>query len=133
MDGAPELFVRALVGLAAGYGAEDDEGFGAADDGGGEGRVDGVVGEVLLAGEEAQEGAALEGDVVADSAAEHGVGGFEGVESGADGGWGGDFDLYFVAGDAGQGAEVGREFDADGGHLRDKNRSRFPCMFRFEA
>ncbi len=70
----------------------------------------------MLTGEEAEEGAALEGDLVADGAAQHGVGGFEGVEGGADGGRGGDFDVYFVAGDAGEGAEVGGEFNADGGH-----------------
>jgi len=38
------------------------------------------VRDVFHVGEEAQEGAALEGDVVADGAAELGVEGFEGVE-----------------------------------------------------
>jgi hypothetical protein len=42
------------------------------------------VGKIFLAGEEAEEGAALLGDVVADCALQHGIAGFEGVEDGAD-------------------------------------------------
>ena len=38
------------------------------------------MGEVLLTGEEAQEGAALLGVVVADGAAQHGIAGFERVQ-----------------------------------------------------
>ena len=99
--------------LAAGYCAEDDQGFGAVEDGGGEWGVGWVVGDVLLAGEEAEEGSAFEGNLVADGAAEGWVGGFQGVEGGADGGFGGDFEVYLMGGDAGEGAEVGGEFDAD--------------------
>ena len=39
--------------------------------------------QVLLAGEEAQEGAAFVGDLIANGPAEHGIAGFEGVEEGA--------------------------------------------------
>ena len=75
--------------LAAGNGAEDDEGLVAVCDGGGEFCVGGVVGPVFFADEEAQEGTALFGGVVADGAAELGVGVLEGVEDGAEGdGWG---------------------------------------------
>ena len=54
-------------------------------DGGGEFCVGGVVGPVFFADEEAEEWAALFGGVVADGAAELGIGLFEGVEDGAEG------------------------------------------------
>lgn len=41
------------------------------------------MGEVLFAGEKAEEGAALQGDVVADGAAKDGIAGFERIEDGA--------------------------------------------------
>ena len=62
---------------APGDGAEDDERLGALGDGGGEGGVRGVVGEVLGAGEEADEGSALVGHVVADRAAEDRLAGLQ--------------------------------------------------------
>ena len=71
---------------------------------------------VFFAYEEAQEGAALVGGVVADGAAEHGVTGFERVECGAEGDGGGDVECGFVAGEAGEAAKVQGEFDADQGH-----------------
>ncbi len=69
--------------------------------------------EVLLAGEEAEEGATLEGGVVPDGAAEVGVTGFEGVEglTKGDGGW--DFELDFVGSGLGEGAQMRGELDAD--------------------
>ena len=72
------------------------------------------MGEVLLAGEETQEGTALPGVMISDSSAERGVAGFEGVEDGTLGDGAldleGNFTRYFR-----EGAEVGGEFYADGG------------------
>ncbi len=89
--------------LAAGDGAEDDEGFFAFENGGGEGCIGGLVGDVFHVGEEAQEGAAFEGDVVADGAAELGVEGFEGVEGLGECGGVGDVEGDLVAADVGVG------------------------------
>ena len=75
-------------------------------------RVGRVVGEILLAGVEADEVAPLAGGVVADGAAEHGVAGFEGVEDGAQRDGSGDVELHF-AGDAGEGFQVVGDDDAD--------------------
>ena len=102
--------------LAAGNGAEDDEGLVAVCDGGGEFCVGGVVGPVFFADEEAQEGTALFGGVVADGAAELGVGLFEGVEDGAEGDGCGNVEGELVARDVGETAEVEWEIDAEGGH-----------------
>jgi hypothetical protein len=49
-------------------------------DGEGERLVGRVVGEVFFTGEEAQKGTALDGDVVADGSAQHGIAGFERIE-----------------------------------------------------
>ncbi len=76
--------------LAARDGTEDDEGLFAFEDGGGEWGAGGLVRDVFHIGEEAQEGTAFEGDVVADGAAELGVEGFEGVEGLGEGDGGGD-------------------------------------------
>lgn len=71
------------------------------------------MGEVLFAGKEAEEGSALLGGVVADGSAEHGVGGFDGVEDGALGC--GSFDLNaHLALDTGQSTKVRGEEDPDG-------------------
>lgn len=69
--------------LAAGDGPDDHERLGAGSDLLGKRRVQGLMGNVFFAGEEAQERAALLGDVVADGAAEHGITGFEGIQNGA--------------------------------------------------
>lgn len=100
--------------LTAGDGAYDEEGFGAVGNGWREGRVGGGERIVFGAGEEAKEGTALEGAVIADGAAEHGVLGLKGVENGARGDGGGDFDLDFGA-DAGESAEMGGQSNADHG------------------
>ena len=77
--------------LAAGYGADYQEGFFACDDIGGERGVPGFVGEVFGAGEEAEEWAALQGIVVADGAAEHGIAGFQFIQDRAKSWWNGEF------------------------------------------
>jgi len=99
--------------LASGNGSEDDEGFAGGEDGFGEGCVGGEVGPVFFADEEAEEGAALLGDVVADGVAEHGVAGLEGVEDGGDGGGGGNVEGGLVGGEIGEAAEMDGEIDAD--------------------
>src|SRR5438270_13632569 len=71
----------ATIESAAGHGADDHEGFFADDDLEGEGGIGRFVGEVLLAGEEADEGATTQCAVVADGAAQHRVGGLGRVES----------------------------------------------------
>ena len=62
------------------HGAKHDERLGTVGDGVGEGSVGRVVGEVLLAGEETDEGAALLRDVIADGPAQHGIARLQGVE-----------------------------------------------------
>jgi hypothetical protein len=76
------------------------------------GSVGGFVRDVFGAGEKAEEGAALEGDVIADGAAEHGVGGLESVEGGTKS----DRALHVegdFAADVGEGAKVRGKYDAD--------------------
>jgi hypothetical protein len=116
---------RELLMLTAGNGPYDQQGFRAGGDGVGELGVGQVVGEVLFAGEEADERAALLGDVVADCAAEHGVAGLEGVEGGAQGGGAGDVKMHLAV-DVGQDAQVLGEDDADHDHLDvlDRNRNK---------
>jgi len=111
---------RATAGLlAAGDGSEDDEGFATFEDGHGEFGVGGLVREVFVAGEEAQEGTTEAGLLVADGAAEHGVLEFEGVEEGSLGYGFVDCD-FSKAGDVCEVAEVGGEFELDSvlGHFR---------------
>ena len=104
------------MALAAGDGGDDVEGFGAAGDFFGEGDVGGVVGEVLIAGVEADHGAAFEGGVVAEGAGEGGEFLFEGVEDAGGGDRGIELELDFAL-DVGEGAEVDGEDDADHGSL----------------
>src|SRR5215469_14056530 len=63
-----------------GDGAEDDKGLLARRDGIGQRSVGGVMREVLLAGEEAQESATLQRAVVANGPAQHGILGLERIE-----------------------------------------------------
>src|ERR1700746_3074460 len=70
--------------LTAGDCAQHNQRLFSGDDGVGEGGVRRVVREVLLAGEEAQEGAALQRNVVANGPAQHRIAGFEFVEDQAD-------------------------------------------------
>ncbi len=88
--------------LAAGSGSDDEEGLGAACDGFGEWGIGRLVGDVLFADEEAQEGAALLCVVITNGSAERGVSRFEGVDDGAlgDGAFDidGDFSSYLREG-----------------------------------
>ena len=81
--------------LATGDGTNDDERLPPGGDGLGKWRIRRLVGEILFAGEEAEESATLERRVLADRPAQHGVPGFERVEDGAlrDGGRDVEFDL----------------------------------------
>jgi hypothetical protein len=65
---------------AAGDGADNEKGLLAGGDGVGERGVRRFLGEVFFAGEEAEERAALLGDVIADGAAKHWILGLEGIE-----------------------------------------------------
>lgn len=76
--------------------------------------IGGFVGEILLAGEEADQGSPLFGGLITDGAAEHGIFGFESVEDGALGDWAGDIKLDLAA-DVGQGSKVLGEDDSDHG------------------
>jgi hypothetical protein len=71
------------------------------------------VGPVFFADEEAEEGTALLGNVVADGVAEHGVSEFECVENGGDGCGGGDVEGGLMGGEVGEAAEVYGEIDSD--------------------
>jgi hypothetical protein len=82
--------------LASSHGAEDDERFGAGGDGVGEGSIGGIVGEVLFAGEEADEGAALLRDVIANGSAQYRIAYLEGVEDRALGNRAGNVELHLA-------------------------------------
>ena len=69
-----------VTGLAAGDGADDEEWLGAGLNGHGEYGFRRVVREIFATGEEADEGAADAGDVVADGALQGGEAGFERIE-----------------------------------------------------
>lgn len=99
--------------LTAGHGADDEEGFEAFDDRIGQLGFGRLVRDVFFASEEADKGAAFQGAVVANGAAQDRVAGFEGVDGGAesDGGW--DVELHFGVRDTGQIAQVIWERDAD--------------------
>src|SRR5271156_3856413 len=71
---------------------------------------------VFLAGEEAQEGAPLLGDVVADGAAQHGIAGFESIQDGAGSNRARDVQLD-ISFDAREGAEMRRKHDPDHGRV----------------
>ena len=102
-----------VTGLAAGDGADDEEWLGAGLNGYGEDGFRRVVREIFAAGEEADEGAADAGDVVADGALQGGETGFERVEDGRNGGGSGDVEFDFAA-HFGYGSQVRGEHDADG-------------------
>ncbi len=104
-------------GSATGDGADDEEGLGSGDDLLGQGGVERLVGEVLVAGEEAEEIAAFFGGMVADGAAQHGELEFEGVEGGSERHRQRDVNLDFGARVC-QRAEMEWEFDADHGRGR---------------
>jgi hypothetical protein len=105
-----------VTDLAAGDGADDEEWLGAGLNGHGEYGFRRVVREVFTAGEEADEGAADAGDVVADGALQGGEAGFERVEDGRNGGRSGDVERDFAA-HFRDVSQVRGEHDADG-HAR---------------
>jgi hypothetical protein len=100
--------------LAAGDGADDEERFFAGRDFGREQGVRRFVRDILGAGEEAQEGAALQGVVIADGAAKHWVARFEFIEHGAQCGRSGEFKSDLAA-HVSQRAEMRGEYDANHG------------------
>ena len=73
--------------LSPGHRADDQKGLGAVRHGIGQGCLRWFVGQILLAGEEADEGTATEGYVVADGSAQDGESGFEGIEDRAQRHW----------------------------------------------
>jgi hypothetical protein len=88
--------------------------------------IEGLQGEILLAGVVAEESSALLGDMIANRAAEHGIAVFEGVERGAEGYRAVNVEVDFAL-DVSEGAEVKREGDADhvmGDSFRSRLRSR---------
>ncbi len=115
-EGLPEDWTRSLRRLAAGDGADDEEGLRAARYSFGQGMVGRFEGPILTAGEKSQEGPALEGDVVADGAAEHGVAGLKRVEDGTRGDLAVDLDAHLGAG-VGQGSQMRREHNSNHGRV----------------
>lgn len=103
--------------LAAGDGADDEIWFAAGDDGFGKRSIGRLMRQILLAGEEAKERAALAGDLVTSRAAQHRVLLLQRIENRSAGDRSRDFELDFVArrvpSYAGEDAEMGRENDAD--------------------
>ena len=98
--------------LTAGDGSEDQEGLGSRGDGVGQRGVGLLVRQILAAGEEAQERAALLRDVIADRAAQHRVTGFERVEDGALRELPSDLEFDFAV-DVRQSSQMWREDNAD--------------------
>src|SRR3954469_25705712 len=87
---------------------------------------------VLLAGKEAQEGAALQGPMLADGAAQHRVARLDGVKDGARGDSAGDLDLE-VAADPRQIAQVKWKYDADFAHGMSTSAFALPPKERREG
>jgi len=100
--------------LAAGNGSDDDNRLFPGCDRIGQRSVWRFVGQILLAGEEAQERPAVKRDLVANGSAQHRIAGFERVEDGALRYGAADFQLHFAA-DLGQGPEMEGQDDADHG------------------
>ena len=98
--------------LAAGNCADHKEGLLTGGHGVGQGGIRRLEREVLLASEEAQEGTTLQGNVIANRPAQHGVSSLEGIENGSLRRRSIDLELDFVA-HVGQGAKVLRKLDAD--------------------
>src|SRR6266705_5407686 len=102
--------------LAAGDGPDDEKGLRPRRDRLGQRGVRWLVGEVPLAGEEAQERPALLRDVVADRPAQHGIAGLERIENGRSCGQARDVELQLAL-DPGQRPQVGREHHANHGSV----------------
>src|SRR5262249_24227534 len=106
---------RVVVG-PAGHGADDEEGLGARRDRVGQLRVRAVVGKILLAGEDSQEGSAFLCDVIADRPANDRIARLERVQDGTLGDRAVDGDLHLAV-DVGQGAEMRGQHDTDHGSV----------------
>jgi hypothetical protein len=104
------------IASATSYGADDQEGLFAICNFRRKKCFPRFVGEVFGAGEEAEEWAALEGIVIADCAAEHGIAGFEFIEDRAESGRSGEFERDLAV-HVSQCAEMGGENDANHGRL----------------
>src|SRR5262245_18648166 len=102
--------------LAARHRAHDQERLVARGHRVGQRGVGGLVGQVLLAGEESDERPALLRHLVADRAAQHRVRRLEGVEDGARGDRRGHVELHLAA-DLGEGPQVRGQDDADHGSV----------------
>jgi hypothetical protein len=96
--------------------SHDQKRLGAADHTVGQWGVGSFVREVLAAGEEADEGAAFVGDMVADRAAEDGIRRFQRVEDGALRGAVANIERDFAA-DAGECSQMRRKLDPDRHHV----------------
>jgi len=107
--------------LPAGDGPDDDERLLPGRDGVGERSVGRFVGEILFAGEEAQERPALLRDLVADGAAQHRIPGLESIKHRALRNRAFDVELHFVA-DVRQRPKVLRDGDSNHIELRDAAR-----------
>lgn len=109
----PAADKRAEASLPTSDSSQHNERLSTRRNGFGQWSVSGLVREVLLAGEVADEGAAVVGAVVADGSAQGGVGGFERVEDGGDRHGRGDLEPDLVLHPR-ERAQVRREDDADG-------------------
>ena len=98
--------------LASSDGSEDQQGLGSGGNGVRQWGVGLLVGEILAAGEEAQEWPALLRDMVADRSAQHRIMGFERVEDGALRGLASNLEFDFTA-NVRQPSQMWRENNAD--------------------
>ncbi len=105
-----------ILPLAPRNGSQDDQRLLPGGNSLGQGCVRGVMRQIFLAGEEAQEGAALERDVVADGAAQYGIAGLEGVEHRTQRRRRRHLERHLVL-HPGQRAQVRRQQDADHGSV----------------
>ncbi len=101
--------------LPAGDGADDDEGLGSAGDCLGEQVIGGNQGDILLAGEEPDQRAAVLCDVIADCPAERGMTVFERVKQRAERCRRIDVEGHFAI-DVGERSQMEREFNPDRRH-----------------
>src|SRR5438067_233807 len=101
---------------AAGDGADDEERLGAAFDSGWHRFVGGIVGEIFLTREEAQERAPLPGGVVADGAAQHGMTRLQRIQDRVDGDGALDLERHLAV-DVREPAQMSRQLYADHGSV----------------
>jgi tetratricopeptide (TPR) repeat protein len=114
MDGGAEYAFHSLAArdLTAGHGPDHPQRLAAGDHGLGQRRIRRLVGQIQAAGEEADEGAALQRDVVANGAPQHRIADLQGVQHRALGHHPFHLKRHLLV-DLGQGAQVVRDDDAD--------------------